>query len=126
MARLCLEQYEQATAALERGAALSMRHPWLVGDLGVVHAAIGNHAEARRLQDELLARANATFVSPIALAVIPIALNELDEAVRWFERAFEQRDPMLIAAATWPTLSKVRHDPRVRQLFDRMHITVTQ
>jgi eukaryotic-like serine/threonine-protein kinase len=124
VARLCLGQYAEATAALERGAALSMRHPWLVGDLGVVHAATGNHSEARRLQDELLARSQTTFVSPVALSVIPIALGETDEAVRWFERAFEQRDPMLIAATTWPTISQMRHEPRVRPFFEQMQVTV--
>jgi hypothetical protein len=99
-----------------------MRHPWLVGDLGVVHAETGNHDEARRLQDELLARSKATFVSPVALAVIPTALGEIDSAVAWLERAYEQRDPMLIAATTWPTLTTLQDDTRVRQLFAQMGI----
>jgi len=122
VARLSLREYDEAMAALERGAELSMRHPWLVGELGVVHAATGNSAEARRLQDELLARSQTTYVSPMSLAVIPIALGEFDDAVHYFELAFEQRDPLLIAATTWPLLLPVRQHPRVVRLLEQMGI----
>jgi TolB-like protein/Tfp pilus assembly protein PilF len=122
VARLCLHQYDQATAALERGAELSQRHPWLVGELGAVHAATGNFVEARRLQDELLARSQTTYVSPMALAVIPIALGEFDDAFRYLELAFEHRDPLLIAATTWPLLLPVRKEPRVVSLLEQMGI----
>jgi serine/threonine-protein kinase len=122
VALLCLKKYDEAAAAAERGAELSMRHPWLVGELGVVHAATGNLVEARRLQDELLARSQVAYVSPMSLAVIPIALGEVDEAIRYFELAFEQRDPLLIAATTWPLLLPVRKDPRVVHLLEQMGI----
>jgi serine/threonine-protein kinase len=123
VARLCLGQYDDAIAALSMGATLSMRHPWLVGDLGVVHAARGNRAEAERLQDELLERSSHGFVSPLALAVIPMALGEIDEAVRHIERAFEQRDPLVITLMAWPHLEKACNDPRVHLLLERMRIT---
>jgi serine/threonine-protein kinase len=123
VAQLCLGLYEPAKAALERGASLSMRHPWLVGDLGVVHAATGEREEAERLQNELAARAQTTFVSPLALAVIPTALERFDEAAHYFEQAYEQGDPLLIVATAWPTLEKIRSDARIAALFERMGIT---
>jgi serine/threonine protein kinase/Tfp pilus assembly protein PilF len=122
VARLCLEQYDEATIALERGAALSLRHPWFVGELGVVRVAKGEPGEARRLQEELLARSHTTYISPMALSVIPIALGELDTGMRYMEMAFEQRDPLLIAATTWPMLAPVRNEPRVVRLFEEMGV----
>jgi eukaryotic-like serine/threonine-protein kinase len=122
VARLCLGQYDEAAAAFERGAALSLRHPWFVGELGATRAAKGDLAEARRLQEELLARSHTTYISPMSLAVIPIALGETDTAVRYFELAFEQRDPLLIAAMTWPTVAPLGKDPRVVRLFEEMGV----
>ncbi|MGZ8710185.1 MAG: tetratricopeptide repeat protein, partial [Thermoanaerobaculia bacterium] len=122
VARLCLGQIDEATAALERGAALSLRHPWFVGELGVARAAKGDVAEARRLQEELLARSQATYISPMSLAVIPIALGETETALRYFEMAFEHRDPLLIAATTWPTVAAMGKEPRVVRLFEEMGV----
>ena len=122
MARLCLGQHDEAIAALERGAALSMRHPWFVGDLGVAHAQKGEAAEARRLQEELLKRAQTSYISPMSLAVIPIALRETEPALRYFEMAFEHRDPLLIAATTWPTVAPLAKEPRVVRLFEEMGV----
>ena len=122
MARLCLEQYDDAIAALERGSALSMRHPWFIGELGVARAAKGEIAEARRLQEELLKRSQTTYISPMSLAVIPIALGETETALRYFEMAFEHRDPLLIAATTWPTVAPLGKEPRVVRLFEEMGV----
>ncbi|HEX6095069.1 MAG TPA: protein kinase [Thermoanaerobaculia bacterium] len=122
VAHLCLGHYEEATAAFERGAALSMRHPWFVGELGATRAAKGDLAEARRLQEELLARAQTTYISPMSLAVIPIALGDNETAFRYFEMAFEQRDPLLIAATTWPIVARLGKEPRVVRLFEEMGV----
>jgi len=123
IARLLLGQYDEASTALEMGARLSMRHPWFVGDLGIVEAAKGNRIGAERLQDELRARSQRTFVSPLAMAIIPTALGDLDQAVQYVEEAFEQRDPLLMAMAAWPPLENLRNDPRVRARLEQMGIS---
>jgi tetratricopeptide (TPR) repeat protein len=122
MARLCLGQYDEATAALERGAALSMRHPLFIGELGATRAAKGDFAEARRLQEELLARSHTAYTSPMSLAVIPTAIGDIPTALKYIEMAFEQRDPLLIAATTWPTVTPLRKEPRVVRLFEEMGV----
>lgn len=120
VAQLCQSRYEEAIAALEKGSALSMRHPWFVGELGAAYAASGKTSEAGRLQEELLARSKTTFVSPLALSVIPIALGRLDEAVGYLELALEHKDPMIIATTTWPTLIGAREDPRVKGMLGKL------
>ena len=122
VARLMLKQYDEATTALERGAQLSMRHPYFLGELGAVRIARGDPAEARRLQEELVARSKSAYTSPMSLSVIPVALGEFDKGIRYIEMAFEQRDPLLIAAMTWPMLAPVRSEPRVVRLFEEMGV----
>ena len=117
-----LKQYDEAAMALERGAQLSMRHPYFLGELGAVKIAKGDPAEARRLQEELLARSRSSFTSPMSLSVIPVALGDYETGIRYIEMAFEQRDPLLIAATTWPMLAPVRNEPRVVRLFEEMGV----
>jgi len=52
-------------------------------------------------------------------------LGRIDEAVAGFERAFVERDPVLVTATAWPLFSRARKDPRVQQLFERMGVRWT-
>ncbi len=38
----------------------------------------------------------------------------------WLERAYEERDPLLIAAKTDPRLDSLRSDPRFQDLLRRI------
>ena len=120
LGRHLMGQHADAAAALERGASLSMRHPWLIADLGIARAAMGDRAEAERLRDELRVRAQTSYMSPISLALIPIALGDIEEGVQHVQKAFETHDPLLMFVTAWPTLAPVRNDRRVREMFDQM------
>jgi serine/threonine protein kinase/Flp pilus assembly protein TadD len=119
-ASLCQSRYEEAIASLEKGLALSMRHPFLLADLGAAYAALGKTSEAEKLQEEMIARSKASFMSPVALSVIPLALGRMEEAVGFLELAFEQRDPMLVATRVWPILAPAARHDRVRGLLEQM------
>src|SRR5207248_2899021 len=71
-AHLRMGQHAQAIEAFEQSVALSLRHHWFVADLGVAHAEAGHAGEARKLQEELVARSNSAFVSGLILSHIPI------------------------------------------------------
>ena len=113
-------KYAEAIEALKQGSILSQRHPWLITELGAAYAGAGNIAEAEKLQEEVVARSKNVFVSPITLSVIPIALGRLDEAVRYWEKAIEEKDPMLIAGTVWPTVVPAHKDPRIQKILDQL------
>ena len=126
VAYLCAGRHEDAIARLERGAELSRRHPWFLGELGAAYAVAGRAADAERIQDELVARAKVSHMSPLSLASIPLMLGRVDEAVEGFERAFAERDPVLVTTTAWPLFSRARKDPRVQALFERMGVQWTR
>ena len=125
VACLCVGRGADAIAALERGTELSRRHTWFVSELGAAYAINGRPADAERLQEELLARASLSWISPITLAAIPLALGRVDEAVALFERAFAEHDPVLLTTTAWPLFSLVRKEIRVQRLFADMHVRWT-
>ncbi len=122
VAYLCAGRHGEAVATLEKGTELSRRHPWFLAELGAAYAVAGRTEDAERVQEELVARANASYMSSISLASIPLLLGRVDEAVQCFERAFAERDPVLVTTTAWPLFSRARKDPRVQQLFERMGV----
>ncbi len=47
-------------------------------------------------------------------------IGETDEAMTWLERAYEERDPLLLIAKTDPRMDPLRSDPRFQDLLRRI------
>ena len=51
------------------------------------------------------------------------SIGQIEEAFRWLEQAYSERDPDLPSLAIDPTLDPLRKDPRYRALVERMGLT---
>ncbi len=120
VAHLYLHEPDAAVAALEKGVAFSSRHGAALAELAAGYILSGQPGAARQIEEELAARGRTSYVSPLWQAVIAIGFGRTDEAVAHLERAYDLREPMLIAASAHPTLAPVRSDPRVLSLFRRL------
>jgi serine/threonine protein kinase/Tfp pilus assembly protein PilF len=99
----CKESLAQAEIAERRiadGAAPTARS-WL----GVAYALCGETARVRQKLDELHALEKKQYVDPVTFAYIHSALGEMDEALRWYEKAFEDRTPNMAYALIGPRIS---------------------
>lgn len=121
--RLQQGRVDEAIAAAERIIVVSGR--WLIplAFLGLAYAAAGRQTETRDVRDEMLAAAERTHVNATSLATIHTALGEIDEAMRWLERAVDQREPIIVATLdSWPIFDPVRSHPRYRDLLRQMRL----
>jgi len=82
------------------GGAAPLSRSWL----GVTYALCGEPARARQKLDELHALEAKQYVDPVNFADIHSALGETDEALRWYEKAFEDRTPNTAYASIMPLL----------------------
>jgi serine/threonine-protein kinase len=119
-AKKCAEALPQADIAETRIASgpapLSRSWP------GVTYALCGEKGRARRKLDELEALARKQYVDPITLASVHAALGELDEAVRLYEKAFEDRTPNMVYAGTGAVAApNLAADPRYQAIVRRMN-----
>ena len=55
-----------------------------------------------------------------AIAVRSAVIGETEEAFAWLERAYEEREPLLLLARTDPRLDPLRSDPRFQDLLRRI------
>src|SRR3989449_2590477 len=90
--------------------------------LGWVLARAAQRAEAEALLHELEAAAQEGYVSPVAFAIVHIGLNNVDQALDWAERAYEERRGWLAYLKVNPMLDPLRGSPRFEALVRRMKL----
>jgi serine/threonine-protein kinase len=109
----------EAVEAFERGIEKSGM-PLLLGWLAEAHVLDGNTAQAEKVLEDLIRRAQEGISMPIPTAVAAAALKRDDLAFEWLERAAESRDIMLGYITVLPSLRSLHSDPRYYALIERM------
>jgi TolB-like protein/Tfp pilus assembly protein PilF len=92
-------------------------------DVAAAYAAAGRKTEARR---KLAAgmrrqREEKSYIRPGWIAEVYVGLGEKDEAFRWLERAYNERDTWVALLKIWPPFDPLRSDPRFDALLRRMN-----
>ena len=91
----------------------------LIG-LSVVYHALGRKKDS----DAALAQLTRDFANQqaYAIAIVHADRGETDEAFRWLERAFQQRDSNLAYIKSEWSIRSLRDDPRYRALLQKMRL----
>ena len=114
---------DEAIGMLRETAAMPGAGTYTQASLGYALARSGQDAEARSIYDALAARvATGGYVSPVAFATILIGLGDLEGAIDWTERAFEDRRGWLVYLGVNALLDPLRGHPRFDALVRRMHL----
>jgi adenylate cyclase len=91
-----LGQLDQGLVSAQSLVTYSRRHPHAVLDLLEAYTALGDRINALKLYQELRTRADSEFINSACLGIAAADCNELDQAFEYFQKAGEERDPMLI------------------------------
>ncbi len=115
---------DDAIRELRRAVQVSNRDPWPVGFLGGVYAAMGDATAARAIVGELERRTKHEYIPSFYLASIYARLGEMNEAIRWLDKAYEERASLVVFSGTntypsW-TFDRLRLDPRFQKLVQRL------
>ena len=112
------DMYAEAINQFEQGVKLS-GSPLMMSLLGHAYAASGKKPEARRILAEL-GQQKQRYVSPYTVATIYAGLGEKDQAFKWLEKAFDERDIWLMNMRVDPVLKPIRSDHRFADLLQRI------
>jgi len=114
-------KHDDAIAAADLAVELSHRQMFCLATAGVAHAAAGRSEDAQTALDELRRRSQDEYVSPIFFAWIAGELGKVDEALRWYERAYDEGSPLLNAMAVRTgRADPSRADPRFGALLKKI------
>jgi hypothetical protein len=110
--------HKEAIGHAERGLSLSPEVNFLRALLGAVLAMAGEQQRAREVLEELLARAQRSYVGPTLIAWIYSNLNEPDLAFEWLDKACEERACTLGLGIRFPLYDAISGDPRFGKLLE--------
>ncbi|MCI0404182.1 MAG: tetratricopeptide repeat protein, partial [Acidobacteria bacterium] len=106
--------HAEALAAAEKGS----RHPEVDTEYGYVawtYAQSGRKAEAQRALRRLLELSRQQYIDAGTIAIIYVGLGQNQEALKWLERAYEQRgSSRILHLKVDPVFDPLRDDPRFK------------
>jgi hypothetical protein len=88
--------------------------------LAITYARLGRVSEARRVLQQLIDKANRSYVAGEQIATVFVALDDHDEAFRWLNRAVDEHSANIIS--TRRELRPLHSDARFPELLRRMGI----
>jgi len=111
---------DEAIAEGEKVLQLGMRADTTLGELGYLYGRAGKKDKAREFLAELQARSKVSYGSPFWIAAVHMGLGEMDEAFASLDKAYEERDGSLIYITVPAPFDALGHDPRYKQLIQKM------
>jgi serine/threonine-protein kinase len=117
-----LGRFDEGIEAAERAASLSGRAPIFLGTLGLLLALAGRGDQARALVRELESRSTQEYVGPHVLASIHAGLGQKPETLDCLERAYEERNSMMMAVAAMREFDFLRGEDRFDRLLKRLNL----
>jgi len=110
--------YAEAIADFQKGVKLS-GSPLMLALLGHAYAVSGKKTEAQQVLAELRELQGRRYVSPYTVAAIYAGLGDKDQAFKWLEKAYDERDIWLMNLKVDPVFNKLRSDRRFPDLLAR-------
>lgn len=117
---LQLGRFEDAIASIERAISLDPDEPQFKWQLGHAYAVSGREADARKILAGMTERSETEYILPYGFAIVHAGLGDRDEALRWLDKARQDRNPWFPFMNVDPRLDSLRDDPRFQDLARRM------
>jgi TolB-like protein/DNA-binding winged helix-turn-helix (wHTH) protein/Flp pilus assembly protein TadD len=85
-------------------------------------AASGRQTEARQILGRLEERSKSAFVPLYDMAIVHVALNDNEVAMRYMQQAFKNREWPMLVLAEEPRLDPLRKDPRFQEILAELKL----
>jgi adenylate cyclase len=115
--------YQDAITTFSKASMFSKGHPIPVAGLGYAYAISGRKEDALMMLELLLERTAEEYVSPYWIAVLYSGLENNDEAFKWLENGYEEKDGNMVYLKVMPILDNLRSDYRFISLLKKMKLS---
>lgn len=126
IAYLCTARYEQALATARQGLALLPHEPLFVLILATVQHRQGNTQQAAKALEDLERMSREGYVPHVFLAIAYAQLGRKDQALKWLQVGYRNRDPYMVMLKVFPWFDPLRSDPLYQDLLRRMNFPQRQ
>jgi len=115
-------RFREGVAEAERAIALDGENLLYLASLGHAYARAGMEREARATLARLAQASTTRHVSAYHVAVIHIALGDINAGLDWLERAYGEQSPWIGYLKVDPRVDPVRSQPRFERLLRRARL----
>ncbi len=112
---------QHAIAAAEKALQLYETPMFMMG-VAQHYAAGGRTKDAKRLLNHLIEISGKHYVCPYEMAVIYLYLNQINTALDWLEKSYDDRSMCIIYIKSDPRLVSIHSDPRYQKLLKKMKL----
>ena len=112
---LAMKKFPEAIAEFEKAVELSDGKVVPLAHLAHVYALSGRRAEAEKVLSELRPNNEGYYPSYMA-ALICAALGHKEDALKWLQKAYEERSPQMAGLNQDPDFAPLRSDSRFKEL----------
>lgn len=105
--------------AIASGAEVGNAPTWV---LAWIHTRAGRHDAAREVRHAMEERARSTYVPAVDLALLSLALDDRESAIRLLARGLEERSHWMDLLAVHPFFDPLRDDPRFQRILERLRL----
>ena len=109
-------------AELQKAVSLSPDSTMYLSQLGEAFGMAGRTQEAREVLQRLDELRKQRYVSPYHMAYVYTGLGELDQAMDWLDRAYEERAGALFGVKGSFLFTRLRSHPRFQALLRKMNL----
>jgi serine/threonine protein kinase/tetratricopeptide (TPR) repeat protein len=111
---------EEAIAEFNEARTISRDSPHELAGLAHAYAVSGRRGRAEEILVQLRELSKRRYVPPFLMAIVYSGLKDNDQAFRWLEKAFEEREGNLVYLNVEPRFDAIRSDPRFPALVRRI------
>ncbi len=112
--------FKEALVEAQKVVSLTQRDPASLALLARVYATAGKKDEAQKLLADPIRFSQRSHVLSTAIALIYVGLGDKEQALRWLNKAYEERDGGLVWFKEDPAFDPLRSDPRFQDLLRRI------
>lgn len=94
--------------------------PIFTETLAYAYAASGNKAEARKVLSRLMDSSQKRYIASVFVALVYLKMNDQDQACKWLERGYEERDSGVPDIYVEPAFAEFRSNRCVQDVMKRV------
>lgn len=120
MTHVMMRRFDEAIPELKKAIGLSGNRLVMLSMLGLAYGIQGRVDETKKIFDEFTKLSHESYVSPYYFAILSVGLGNKDQAMDYLDKAYEERDGILIFLRIEPVASSVWPHPRFVALMKKM------
>lgn len=121
VAYLFTKRFEQAHSAAQQGLALLPREPLFIMLLAIAQDRLGRTRESAEMLGELERMSRESYVPHVFQAVAYSQLGKKEQALKWLQVGYRNRDPYMVMLKVLPWFDPIRSDALFQDLLRRMN-----